>query len=141
MEDYHNQPSVGEPMVGTPQRPRTRNASRATQMAGLTHHANGSLASSVTVAGSTQSGASSLHRLSRAVASINPVNLWQKLATGRREQKDGSALATAAAPRAAAHDDDLVERQIRAEQAYAQYKAAGKLAALGSRASSADLSV
>jgi hypothetical protein len=132
MEDYHK-PASNDPAS----QPSSRNSSRATQMAGLTHHANGSLASSVTVAGSTQSSASGLHRLSRAVASMNPVSLWQKLATGRREQKDGDAAAARTGP----NEEDLVERQIRAEQAYAQYKAAGKLAALGSRASSADLSV
>jgi hypothetical protein len=130
MEDYHNQPNES----AVPPPASTRSSSRATQMAGLTHHANGSLSSSVTLAASTQSRDSGLHRLSRAVASMNPVSLWQKLASGRREPKDGAG-------RPGVDDDELVERQIRAEQAYAQYKAAGKLAVLGSRASSADLNV
>jgi hypothetical protein len=109
MEEYHHVQSQPAPLTDT-----SRSASRATQLSGLTHHANNSISSNATVAASTQSRDSSIVRFSRTLASsINPVHMWQKVWRG---SKDG-----AAAPRPS-HEDELVQRQIRAEVAYANMK-------------------
>jgi hypothetical protein len=107
-----------------PPRPDTaRTASRATQLSGLTHHPNTSISSSATLAMSTDSRQSGVFRFGRTIASsINPAHIWQKVTTwrdGKTEHGDD--------------EDEMVQRQIRAEQTYAELKKAGQLGALGSR--------
>jgi hypothetical protein len=116
MDKYHEKEDKPRP-VST-----ARAAKHATQLSGLTHHPNVSISSSATFANSTQSRESSIFRFGRSMASsINPVHLWKKVTS--RENKDEDR---------AESDIDLVERQIRAEQAYAELKSAGQLGNLES---------
>ncbi|KAF2672282.1 hypothetical protein BT63DRAFT_192936 [Microthyrium microscopicum] len=119
MERYHEDQTQRPPLMHT-----SRTASRATQFTGLTHHANTSISSDATMAFSEQSASTTRSRKSGFFQMVNPVNLWQKIATGKNDSK-------VTLPEY--DDDELVQRQIKAEQAYATLKKNGKLGSLGSR--------
>jgi hypothetical protein len=117
MEEYHETNEKPRPIS------TARSSKHATQLSGLTHHPNTSITSSATFANSTQSRESGIFRFGRSVASsFNPVNLWKKV-TNSRENKEED--------RDNDGDSDLIERQIRAEQAYSKLKLSGQLGKLG----------
>jgi hypothetical protein len=122
MEDYH------EPTETSMAPPPSRPSHDRTGLSGLTHHPNTSISSNATLALSTQSRDSSIFRFGRSVAfSMNPKHLWKKVTSSR----DGKGHEED-------NDSELVERQIRAEQAYAELKANGRLGNLGTHPPSVD---
>lgn len=126
MEEYHENTETED----TPPGGNGPSPTRATQLSGLTHHPNLSIASSAAM--SVASKESSIYRFSRNVAStINPVKVWQKV-TAKKPKLDDDRVQD---------DTEMVERQIRAEQAYAQLKSNGQLGTLGTRTPSKDYKI
>jgi hypothetical protein len=120
MDDYID--SQNEPAKAPPAR-LERPQSMATQLSGLTHHANTSISSSATFSSRSENRHSGIFRIGRTIASsINPLNIWQKVAIWREKDDQDDEP-----------DEELVQRQIRAEQAYAELKKTGQLHTLGSR--------
>jgi hypothetical protein len=120
MDEYID--SQNEPATATPAMPK-RPESVATQLSGFTHHANASISSSATFSTRAENRHSGIFRIGRTIASsINPVNIWQKVAIWRENNDEEDE-----------RDEELVQRQIRAEQAYAELKKTGQFRAFGSR--------
>jgi hypothetical protein len=90
-------------------------------------HVNQIAASMYSIDGS-EAQAGSFFKFGKSMASaFNPVNVWSKFTTGWRSAKE--ELVEEAED---AHKREMLERQKKAEQAYAELKQAGKLGSQGS---------
>jgi hypothetical protein len=119
MEEYEEEQKSRPALMQT-----ARSASHATQLSGLTHHPNTSISSSTTgtTGGeSAQSRDSGIFKLGKSFKEA-----WHKVTS---KSKDVKGMGSA-------QDDELVQRQMRAEMEYASLKKKGKLGTLGTRAQS-----
>ncbi|KAF1990599.1 hypothetical protein K402DRAFT_389527 [Aulographum hederae CBS 113979] len=126
MEEYA-QDANGNATVRLP----GKQANRATQAKGLTHHPNMSISGpSVDEAAENDGNSPGLYRFGRSIASaFNPVNLWNKVSTNwgkpreehLQERKDEKL-------------QQMVDQKAKAEKVYAEMKAAGAFGANGSKA-------
>lgn len=115
MEEQKSRPSLMQ---------TARTASRATQLSGLTHHANTSISSNTTGTSggdSAQNRESGIFKLGKSVK-----DAWNKVTFKSKDSKEDGAQS---------RDSELVQRQIRAEMEYATLKKRGHIGTFGSRAS------